>query len=34
MKQALYGVYDSSECVERVNAFVADTGWPESVLTQ
>ena len=30
MKQALYGMYDRSECVERVNAFVADTGWPQT----
>jgi 4-hydroxyphenylacetate 3-monooxygenase len=33
MKQALYGVYDRSECVARVNAFVADTGWPQTVLS-
>jgi 4-hydroxyphenylacetate 3-monooxygenase len=33
MKQALYGVYDRSECVDRVNAFVADTGWPQTALT-
>jgi 4-hydroxyphenylacetate 3-monooxygenase len=32
MKQALYGVYDRSALVERVNAFVADTEWPESAL--
>jgi 4-hydroxyphenylacetate 3-monooxygenase len=32
MKQALYGVYDRRECVDRVNAFVADTGWPETSL--
>jgi 4-hydroxyphenylacetate 3-monooxygenase len=32
MKQALYGVYDRTECVDRVNAFVADTGWPETAL--
>ena len=32
MKQALYGVYDRRECVDRVNRFVADTGWPETAL--
>jgi 4-hydroxyphenylacetate 3-monooxygenase len=32
MKQALYGMYDRSECVDRVNAFVADTGWPQTAL--
>ena len=32
MKQALYGVYDRSEYVDRVKAFVADTGWPETAL--
>jgi 4-hydroxyphenylacetate 3-monooxygenase len=32
MKQALYGMYDRTECVDRVNAFVANTGWPESSL--
>jgi len=25
-------MYDRSECVDRVNAFVTDTGWPESTL--
>ena len=29
MKQALYGVYDRRACVERVNAFVANTDWPQ-----
>jgi 4-hydroxyphenylacetate 3-monooxygenase len=28
MKMALYGVYDRSEYVERVTAFVADDTWP------
>jgi hypothetical protein len=28
MKQALYNVYDRSEYVTRVTAFVADTSWP------
>ena len=28
MRQALYGVYDRSEAVSRVNAFAADTDWP------
>jgi 4-hydroxyphenylacetate 3-monooxygenase len=32
MKHALYGVYDRRPLVERVNAFVADTGWPEAAL--
>jgi hypothetical protein len=32
MKQALYGMYDRSDCVDRVNAFVANTGWPENSL--
>jgi 4-hydroxyphenylacetate 3-monooxygenase len=32
MKQALYGVYDRRPFVERVNAFVAETDWPESAL--
>jgi 4-hydroxyphenylacetate 3-monooxygenase len=30
MKQALYGVYDRSEMVDRVKAFVADDQWPIS----
>jgi 4-hydroxyphenylacetate 3-monooxygenase len=32
MKQALYGIYDRGECVERVRSFVADTGWPQTAL--
>jgi 4-hydroxyphenylacetate 3-monooxygenase len=28
MKQALYGIYDRSEMVDRVKAFVADDSWP------
>jgi 4-hydroxyphenylacetate 3-monooxygenase len=32
MKQALYGIYDRGECVDRVNAFIADTGWPQTAL--
>jgi 4-hydroxyphenylacetate 3-monooxygenase len=28
MRQALYGIYDRSEAVSRVKAFVADTEWP------
>jgi hypothetical protein len=28
MRQALYNVYDRSEYVERVKAFVTDTNWP------
>lgn len=28
MKQALYNVYDRTQCVERVKAFVADDTWP------
>jgi len=25
-------MYDRSDCVERVNAFVADRGWPQTAL--
>ena len=32
MRQALYGIYDRRPLVERVNAFVAETEWPESAL--
>jgi 4-hydroxyphenylacetate 3-monooxygenase len=28
MRQALYGIYDRTAAVSRVNAFVADTTWP------
>jgi hypothetical protein len=28
MKMALYNVYDRSEYVDRVRAFVADDTWP------
>lgn len=29
MRMALYNVYDRTEYVDRVNAFVADDGWPD-----
>lgn len=29
MKMALYNIYDRSECVDRVKAFVADDEWPD-----
>ena len=29
MRMALYNVYDRSDCVDRVKAFVADDVWPE-----
>ena len=29
MKHALYGIYDRSEYVERVQKFIADDNWPE-----
>ena len=32
MKQALYGIYDRTEYVERIKSFVADTGWPQTAL--
>jgi 4-hydroxyphenylacetate 3-monooxygenase len=30
MKQALYGLYDRQPYVDRVNAFIADDGWPNT----
>ena len=34
MRQALYGIYDRSDAVSRVQAFVADTNWPEGTTSQ
>jgi 4-hydroxyphenylacetate 3-monooxygenase len=31
MKQAMYGMYDRTACVDRVKAFVANTDWPTVV---